>query len=98
MSYIARLRDEAEQDIAAAATWYEGQRTGLGHEFLDEMLAVIRRISEDPMIYPIVHRGARRALMTRFPFGVFFRIANQHVVIVAVMHGSRNPRSWQSRT
>jgi hypothetical protein len=29
------LRPEAEQEIAAAAVWYEERRTGLGREFLD---------------------------------------------------------------
>jgi hypothetical protein len=54
---VVRLRDEADQDLAAAASWYEQQRGGLGHEFLD-----------------VVHRETRRALMTRFPFGIYSRV------------------------
>ncbi len=41
MSLKVSIRHEAEIDIEEAATWYEGQRQGLGHEFLDEMLSLL---------------------------------------------------------
>ena len=33
MKATVRLREEAGRDLAAAASWYEQQREGLGHEF-----------------------------------------------------------------
>lgn len=74
MKRNVRLREEADRDLAAAASWYERQREGLGHEFLDEALSAFQLISEQPLTYPVVHRSTRRALMTRFPFGIFFRV------------------------
>ena len=97
MTGAVRLREEADGDLTAAATWYEQQRAGLGHEFLDEALSAFRSIVEQPLIHPIVHRNTRRALMPRFPFAVYYRIERSHIVVVAVMHGSRHPRRWQSR-
>jgi plasmid stabilization system protein ParE len=97
MSYVVRLRPEAERDVADAASWYEQHRRGLGQEFLDEFMAVSDKLSESPLVYPTVHRKTCRALLDRFPFGVFFRIAGTDVVIVAVMHGSRSPNRWRSR-
>ena len=38
MNFPVRLREEAELDLAEAATWYESQRSGLGNEFLDSVL------------------------------------------------------------
>lgn len=67
MNRIVRLREEAERDLAAAASWYEQQRMGLGHAFLDEALASFQRIAEQPLTYPVLHRSTRRALMARFP-------------------------------
>jgi plasmid stabilization system protein ParE len=98
MRRTVRLREEADQDLAAAASWYEQQRRGLGHEFLDEALSTFSSIAERPLAYPLVHRNTRRALMLRFPFGVFFRVEDSKVVVVAVMHGSRHPRRWRGRT
>ena len=98
MTLEVRLRPEAEQDLADAAAWYEEQRQGLGHEFLDEVLTMLSSIAETPMMYPNVHRNTRRAVIHRFPFGVYFRVENATIVVVALMHGSRNPRHWKNRT
>lgn len=97
MTLEVRLRPEAELDLADAALWYEEQRPGLGHQFLDEVLSVLSTIAESPLMYPVVHRNTQRALTRRFPFGVYFRVETTAVVVVAVMHGSRNPHRWKSR-
>ncbi len=92
-----RLRPEAEQDLADAATWYEEQLAGLGHQFLDRVLQTFSAISETPLMYPVVHRNTRRALIYRFPFGVYYRVEDTAIVVIAVMHGSRDPRRWKIR-
>jgi hypothetical protein len=35
--------------------------------------------------------------MRRFPYAMYFRIYDEGVVVVACMHGRRNPRRWQVR-
>jgi plasmid stabilization system protein ParE len=97
MNYSIRLRDEAERDITLAASWYEEQREGLGQEFLDEFLATLQNIAEHPRAYPVLHRDVRRALMRRFPPGVFFQTTPSDIVVVAVFHGGRHPRGWRRR-
>jgi plasmid stabilization system protein ParE len=98
MNRTVRLREEADWDLTAAASWYEQQRKGLGHEFLDEALSAFQLVAKQPLSYPVVHRDTRRALMTRFPFGIYFRVEQSQIIVVAVLHGSRHPRRWQSRT
>jgi toxin ParE1/3/4 len=56
-----------------------------------------RRISENPLIYPDVHRGVRRALVRRFPYAVFYRLRGEGVQVIAVLHQARNPPSWKRR-
>ena len=97
MTLEVRLRPEAEEDLADAAAWYEEQRQGLGHEFLDEVLTMLSSIAETPLMYPNVHRNTRRAVIHRFPFSVYFQVENATIVVIAIMHGSRNPRRWKSR-
>jgi plasmid stabilization system protein ParE len=98
MTHVIRLRAEAEDDIYEAAAWYESQRLRLGHDFLDAIEASFARISENPLQFPVLYRGTRRALLSRFPFGVFFRVESENVVVLAVMHASRNPVRWRERT
>jgi plasmid stabilization system protein ParE len=98
MTLEVRLTPEAEQDFADAAAWYEEQRSGLGLEFLHEAQVVLASIAERPLSYPIVHRTARRALLHRFPFGVFYCVEPTQAVVIGILHGSRNPKSWKVRT
>jgi plasmid stabilization system protein ParE len=98
MTLAIRLRAEAENDIRDATVWYESQRLRLGHDFLDAVEALFTRISENPLQFPVVYRGTRRALLSRFPFGIYFRVKVQNIVVLAVMHASRSPVHWRGRT
>jgi plasmid stabilization system protein ParE len=98
MSKEIRLREEAEADLSEAANWYQQQQRGLGYEFLDEVLVLLQSIQDHPLAYPIVHREVRRALTNRFPFGVFYRVEFELIIVFAIMHASRNPGRWQRRT
>jgi plasmid stabilization system protein ParE len=91
------VRPAAAADIDDAFLWYEAQRPGLGHEFLAAADALIDAIAEHPLRYPLIRRNTRRALLRRFPYAVYFRIYDRVVVVVACMHGRRNPRRWQVR-
>jgi plasmid stabilization system protein ParE len=84
-------------DIDDAFLWYEAQRQGLGHEFLAAADTLVNAVAEHPLRYPLVRRNTRRALLRRFPYAVYFRIYGDIVVVVACMHGRRNPRRWQGR-
>lgn len=97
MTIELRLRAEAELDLADAALWYEAQSPGLGHQFLDEVLAAFNTIAEMPLACQIVYRNSRRFLIHRFPFGIYYRIDGDIIIVVAIMHSSRNPGSWKGR-
>jgi plasmid stabilization system protein ParE len=86
VTFEVRIRLEAEQDIAEAASWYERQQRGLGQEFLDEALAVFMRLAETPL-----------GLLRRFPFAVFYIFDQDEVLVVGVLHGSRHPLHWMRR-
>ena len=98
MSLPLLVRVEAAQDLEDAAAWYEVQSRGLGQEFLGEVRLTLQRVAEQPGLYPSMHRGTQRALTRRFPFGVFYRVEQDSIVVVAVMHGSRDPQHWKQRT
>ena len=98
MKSVVHFRQDAETDVADAAAWYENQSAGLGAEFLDEILDTCNSIAENPQMYPVLHRNTRRAVIHKFPFGLYYRAESGLVTIVVVMHGSRDPNKWQKRT
>ena len=42
-------------------------------------------------MHRIVEGATRRALLRKFPYGVFFRVMDDKVVITAFFHASRDP-------
>lgn len=48
-------------------------------------------------MYPLVYRQIRRALIRRFPFGIFYECEERQVVVLAIMHARRDPGRWMRR-
>ncbi len=94
---VARFLLPAEEEMVAAAQYYEHQSVGLGTEFLTEVERTIAAISTYPNAAPKVKGETRRRLLKRFPFGVLYAGTSDEVVIVAVMHLRRRPGYWEDR-
>ena len=92
------LRPEAEEELAEAFDWYEERVPGLGSDFLITVDAILRSIHRNPLQYPEIHCGARRALLRRFPYQVLFVSGSERTVILAIFHAKRHPKHWQERT
>lgn len=98
MTLEVRIRAAAQRDVEDASTWYEQRQLGLGTRFLGELAATYSRIAETPLLYRKLHRETRRVFLRSFPFAVYFRVVGDTAVVVAIMHASRDPLSWKSRT
>jgi toxin ParE1/3/4 len=68
----------------------------LGDKFLDRVLETIDGIGENPKGYAALIKDVRRANVRQFPYGLWFRIDGDAVVI-ACLHGSRDPRLAMER-
>ena len=81
-----------------AYNWYEQQKIGLGDEFIDCIDELLDRICLMPQSYPIVYRDVRRAIIKRFPYAIYYRLVSSRIIVTAIFHSHRNPKSWQRRT
>jgi plasmid stabilization system protein ParE len=59
--------------------------------------AALNRVAENPLQYQVLHREARRAIVHRFPYGVFHRIEASNIIVFCVSHLHRDPATWKSR-
>ena len=87
-----KLLDEAEKDIENGIYFYEAQNQGLGHYFLDTIMADIDSL----LIYGGIHieiRGYHRLLSKRFPFAIYYKIKNEVIYVYAVLDCRQDP-SW----
>lgn len=97
MAHRIRFEEGVESDLVEASFWHDRQRVGLGDRFLGAVFDTLDRIAEMPLAYPRVRGETRRALVRPFSYVVYFRVDGDAVSILAVIHGSREPRRWQAR-
>lgn len=91
------LRPFVQRDLDEAARWYEEQQPGLRETFLRAVEDTLDRIEANPHLYPAVRPNVRRAALRRFPYGVYYRLVNDEIQVLAVVHDARNPSVWQRR-
>lgn len=85
------LRQEARSDVLQAFEWYEERGAGLGTGYRDALHATIVRILRYPVAFEPGERGLRRALVSRFPHAIYFRVYPEAVVVVGVLHADCHP-------
>jgi plasmid stabilization system protein ParE len=91
------VRSAAEADIAEASLWYEQRAPGLGAEFLRAVDVAPAEIARMPERYLVVCPTCRRALLRRFPYGIYFVATPELLSVVACMHARSEPRRWRER-
>ena len=97
MNLPIAFRAEATSEFRDAVAWYEGQRRGLGIEFVDEVERALNDIAEQPDRHAVVVGDVRESLVRRFPFCIYYRVRRGILVVLAVFHTSRDPQVWRSR-
>lgn len=88
----------AEAELIDAAQFYQNRVPGLGNEFLDAVDMALKLIAAAPLQHRIQHLEARRSIVDRFPYSVYYRVFTDHIRILAIHHHSRRPGYWQGRT
>lgn len=89
MKYV--FHPEALNEYAEAVQYYNQQRTGVAQAFIDAVEDAIYRIREAPTRWTVIDEDVRRCLTRSFPYGILYTIESDYVLILAVMHCSREP-------
>lgn len=97
MTIRVRFRREAEADVLDALAWYRERGLELGEEFLRALDSCVTTIQRLPESHPVVFRDIRRALLSRFPYGVFYVREGDTITVLACFHAKRNPTTWKER-
>ena len=95
--YTIEFKPEVYDDIKVAYDWYESQRVGLGEDFLLTLEESYAKIVRMPKLYQLIYETVRRKLVRRFPYGVFFTLRGDKIIVIAVLHTKSNPVTWNER-
>lgn len=91
------LRPRAESGIQSAFEWYESQRPGLGDQFLAAVRERLEAVRSFPESNPIIYRDIRCAVVSRFPYLIFYVVRPTRIAVLAILHHARNPAVWPRR-
>ena len=88
----------AELDYTDARTYYAEKRSDLAEAFEADFRWAVDFIRANPEASPVVtEEGARKRLLRRFPYNVYYTIETGRVRIWGVAHQKRQPRYWADR-
>lgn len=88
---------EAIEEYLGAVSYYADISLRLAESFVKAIESGIDEILAYPKAWRIVEEDVRRHLIKRFPFGIYYCIEGDRIMIYAVMHMSRDPNYWKNR-
>ena len=87
----------AKADLTEAISFYNTQSEGLGYDLAVEVKKTLERIIQYPKAWPMLSKRTRRCRTNRFPYGVIYQLRPNTLLVIAIMHLSRNPETLNSR-
>ncbi|MBH8573568.1 type II toxin-antitoxin system RelE/ParE family toxin [Nostocaceae cyanobacterium CENA369] len=95
MRYV--FHPEALTEYAEAVQYYMEQRVEVAQAFIDVVEDAVHRLRQSPTRYIVIDEDIRQCLTRKFPYGIIYTIEQDYILILAVMHCSREPGYWKSR-
>ena len=89
------LLEEVKIDLKIAQEFYEKQNKGLGDYFKDSILSDIESLWLYGGIHPKVF-GLYRLLSKRFPYGIYYELQSDIVIIIAILDLRQNTKNISS--
>jgi plasmid stabilization system protein ParE len=87
---------DAEDDLIAGARFYNSIELGLGDRFIDSIFSDIDSLHSYAGIHTKVW-GYYRLLATRFPYALYYSLADDVLSIHAVLDCRQDPEKTQER-
>ena len=91
------IHPAAVAEARAARLWYAGRDLAAADAFTAELERAVAAVARLPTAWPPFEAGTRRFLLRRFPYAVIYRVREQGIQVVAVMHQRRRPGYWNRR-
>ncbi len=92
-----RFLEIAQIELDEAIEYYNYEVSGLGEEFLAEVLKALDRIGEFPEAWHPCSKRTRRCQTRRFPYGIVYQTRKKEILIIAIANLHRKPDYWKDR-
>lgn len=97
MNHEIFIKPRAELDLFEAFKFYDEQSSGLGDEFIRCVGAKLEFINRNPNACPRMYKDFHRGLVSRFPYGIYYKIEGKRIVVFAVLDLRQDPERIRLR-
>ncbi len=98
MAFKLIFLEPAIIDLESACQYYEEKVNGLGIEFENEVIEVVKLIRKNPFLFPIKFGKVHEALIKRFPYIITYEVIEKQIVVLAVFNTNQNPKKKVKRS
>lgn len=95
--YKVELHPLALAEAESAQAWYVERSEAASKAFLVELTHAINKISASPLRWPKYNKETRQYFFPRFPFSLIYRVSDNLIEVIAIMHHRRKPGYWSTR-
>ena len=88
---------EADEELEAAALWYDKRESGLEDDFIDDFELALSRILQAPQPARFIQGENRKLNFNRFPYAVIYESQPDILYVKTVMPLHRRPFYWRHR-
>lgn len=93
MKWRISYTSAAERDIEEAVGSLLQENPETAARLVERLYLLEARLSEMPRMYPVMLRSIRGAWLHPFRYVVYYRVADDAVVVKGCLHTSRSPRA-----
>ena len=91
------MHPEAALEFEEAVRFYQERGCNLGRRFAAEVRVAIAKIMATLERWRFLEKDVRRCPVRVFPYAVLYTVEVGYILIVAIMHGKRQPGHWRPR-
>lgn len=91
------FHSEAIKEYQEAVLWYAERNRHSALRFVEAVEETIQRIVDAPKRWRVVEEDVRCCLTHVFPYAILYTLEADFILILAVMHWSREPGYWKRR-
>jgi len=88
------VRLDAQIEVQEAFQYYQDKSEGLGFEFMRSVDAALQSVKRNPLAFQKTYKEARRVLLRKFPYALFYIAEENRIVVIACFHQKRSEIDW----
>jgi len=88
----------SKEDVRSAREGLRESNMQLAERFFEDVKSTLDKIAKNPKHYAIVYNNVRQCRLEIFPHVISYRIVDDTVQVLAVIHGRRDPEIWKGRS